>query len=780
MGALRKFRIVGALVLLGLGPAVCADTGVFSIEDSLRLENLLQPPSTNPQHPYIAYLVADWQRADAIKALKPLGKLLVQQGSDGPFQQLAEQASDAVWSRSGDSLAYFEGLGPERRLTLTAYPRVADEPSRVPVAGELSRYSARHFPPLWGQDDRSVIVAEAVFHDPAVSQNQPYTVATEDQRLASDSHFRDDTLWRLVRVEVQTLERTFITSELALRQIMPSPDGAALALSYALHQGPGQFAGDTYMQPQENALLMLRESVPPASLASLPAGELVGWSDTGSLLLRRAEGLQQIDLRNTGMRASTSQRSDAAVNDPVSEPVNEPAGKPVGEPAVAPADATSNAQADEPLDGSSIGRPKAIAWPFSHPARITALAGDWLVAAGAVGDAAAASFMVPPPAAEYLSVASLRSGKTWPLMRPQDGREILQLAWLPGGERLLVHSRRLDTLAEQLMVWSHGQSSVLLDEDAHISMLAVSAPLHELVFSLQRSDRPADLHHLGLGGGPLRPAEHLNSHFTGRQFASSRLVSGHTAEGEQWRALLYLPGEQSASKAGQQVAQPVPLVATAYTRLTQRKNEFNAEAQMHTARGIAFLLPDVFPHKAALHRAYAAVIPAALAEVKARFGLQGKSGFYGGSLGGYAGLVLLTRSRALDAAVLRAPPSEFSMSWATGKDRDADLLEYLMGNTTPWQAAQAYRDDSPFWMADQVSAPLLILHGSDDAQVPLEQGEWMFQAIRRLAKAPVALRVYPGADHSIVRANQAYYLDFYQQLFSWWDDYLLAATAGEK
>jgi dipeptidyl aminopeptidase/acylaminoacyl peptidase len=98
-----------------------------------------------------------------------------------------------------------------------------------------------------------------------------------------------------------------------------------------------------------------------------------------------------------------------------------------------------------------------------------------------------------------------------------------------------------------------------------------------------------------------------------------------------------------------------------------------------------------------------------------------------------------------------------------------------MDGKTPYTDKALYDKNSPFWFAPRITAPLLLLQGDQDMQVPIAQGQWMFQAMRRLGKT-VEFRTYPGADHSIIRANHEYYVDYYEQIFRWWSLYLRSDT----
>lgn len=680
----------------------------FDIEDSLRVTRILEQPQVRADGSAVAYVTGDWQDGTSIRAHKPLGDLRVHFPENGNTVVVASGASDPVWSRSGRSLAWFEGLGGKRELIVHRLPAVPGEAVRFAVAGETSRYSARHFAPIWGRDDRFLVVAEALSRDDPATGTEPYTVTSSTARLPFDRHFRDDTLWQLIRIELESGERETVGPELALRALTASPDGKHVFVTAARTEVPGRFAGDAYVSPLQYFLLTVATAGKLRN-AQLPEdAALLGWLDASTVAAGTAGGIALLDVETGRLETKTA-------------------------PGILQA---------------AIG---------------IVPAGGRLAVWGPRDSGERQRYVIPPPAPHELAVVDVASGQADTVVDAGD-REILQALWLEPGSRLIAHARRLDNLDEQIIFWSGGEAEVLLETASSIGAIAAAPERGLLVFAAETAVNLPELHLLRLDDRRLTAASAHNDDVDRRDAVAPQLVRGQTSGGDSWQGLLYLPPDgRDAVKA---------LVVRAYGRQTDQRHHFHAEAQMHIAREYAYLLPDVFPVRGALHAGYANVIPAAVEQVRRQHGIRGKTGFVGGSLGGYAGLVVLTRITAVDAAVLRAPPAEFALSWATGKDRDADLLEFLMSGERPDQNPRAYREDSPFWMAAEVRAPALFLHGTDDQQVPVAHSQWMFQALRRLGKAPTELRIYPGADHSIVRGSRANYLDFYRQVFDWWQRYL--------
>ena len=94
-----------------------------------------------------------------------------------------------------------------------------------------------------------------------------------------------------------------------------------------------------------------------------------------------------------------------------------------------------------------------------------------------------------------------------------------------------------------------------------------------------------------------------------------------------------------------------------------------------------------------------------------------------------------------------------------------------------WEARDTYLQMSPFLYADQIRAPLLLLHNLDDTNVgtfPL-QSERMFEALNGLGKT-VSLVEYPYEDH--IPAARETVLDYWARVIEWFDRYVKGAPAG--
>ncbi len=90
--------------------------------------------------------------------------------------------------------------------------------------------------------------------------------------------------------------------------------------------------------------------------------------------------------------------------------------------------------------------------------------------------------------------------------------------------------------------------------------------------------------------------------------------------------------------------------------------------------------------------------------------------------------------------------------------------------TYPWTDPQYYIDHSPLFFADNVTAPLLLLHGDGDVNVPVGESDQMYTALKVLGKEVEFIR-FPGEDHGMA-STRAKYLTSKRIHIEWFDRFL--------
>ena len=140
----------------------------------------------------------------------------------------------------------------------------------------------------------------------------------------------------------------------------------------------------------------------------------------------------------------------------------------------------------------------------------------------------------------------------------------------------------------------------------------------------------------------------------------------------------------------------------------------------------------------------------------------GRVAVTGQSYGGYCTASLVSSTNLFRAAV--AVSGIYDLASIHGLlRRDNYQIEWLekgqgrMGQH-PWSDLRRYLDNSPYYRADRIRTPLLIIHGRDDTTCAVNDAEKMFSALRRLGRT-AQLAVYEGEGHAIFAWEQKQAVD---------------------
>lgn len=138
-----------------------------------------------------------------------------------------------------------------------------------------------------------------------------------------------------------------------------------------------------------------------------------------------------------------------------------------------------------------------------------------------------------------------------------------------------------------------------------------------------------------------------------------------------------------------------------------------------------------------------------------------KVGCFGGSYGGFTTLSLITHTDRFAAAISHAGISGIASYWGEG------WWGYLYmaaaaADSYPWNRPDLYVERSPLFNADQVTTPLLLLHGTDDPNVPPGESEQMFAALRVLGKDVEYVKI----------EGEAHWILTYPKRVLWWETIL--------
>ena len=224
--------------------------------------------------------------------------------------------------------------------------------------------------------------------------------------------------------------------------------------------------------------------------------------------------------------------------------------------------------------------------------------------------------------------------------------------------------------------------------------------------------------------------------------------------------ILYLPPGYAPDGPG---PRPPAIVRVHGGPTGQAVLSYSAEVQFLATRGYAVLEVN-FRGSTGYGRAYAqalreqwGVLDVADAVAGARYlasaGIADpeRMVIMGGSSGGYTVLEALSQAPGVFRAgvCLYGVTDLFSLAAETHKF-EAHYTDWLVGPLP--QAAARYRERSPLFHAETITAPLAIFQGEEDRVVPPNQAEAIVAALRRRG-VPHVYHLFPGEGHGWRRAE---------------------------
>ncbi|MBW3534921.1 MAG: S9 family peptidase [Gemmatimonadetes bacterium] len=292
-------------------------------------------------------------------------------------------------------------------------------------------------------------------------------------------------------------------------------------------------------------------------------------------------------------------------------------------------------------------------------------------------------------------------------------------------------------------------------------------PGGQVVALVDRLQRPAEVHALDEGG--LRRITHVNDSLLGSlRLGEVRNVTFPSADGTEIEGFITFP-------PGYEEGRRYPTLLRIHGGpVSQFDHGFSFEPQLFAANG--YLVVQANPRGSSgygqdfSHAIWAdwgnkdfqdvdAGVDFAVAQGWAdpdRLGVGGWS--YGGILTNY----VITQTDRYEAAITGASEVFYPANY--GHDHYQLQWEKELG--LPWEDIEPWLRISPFMKVGEVTTPTLIMGGEDDWNVPIQNSEQLYQALRRRG-VPTQLVVYPGQSHGL--RVPSYQKDRLQRYLQWYD-----------
>lgn len=153
-----------------------------------------------------------------------------------------------------------------------------------------------------------------------------------------------------------------------------------------------------------------------------------------------------------------------------------------------------------------------------------------------------------------------------------------------------------------------------------------------------------------------------------------------------------------------------------------------------------------------------------------------KLGVLGWSNGSIISIELSVRTTRYKAVGAGAGDVNWTSDWGNAVFGDA-FEQYYLGKT-PMDDPDFYVKKSPLFKMDKVTSPTIIFFGTEDRQVPTEQGWQHYRALQHYGKTPVRFILFPGEPHSL--RKYVHQKRKVEEELAWFDRYLFGAPPAEN
>jgi dipeptidyl aminopeptidase/acylaminoacyl peptidase len=287
------------------------------------------------------------------------------------------------------------------------------------------------------------------------------------------------------------------------------------------------------------------------------------------------------------------------------------------------------------------------------------------------------------------------------------------------------------------------------------------------------TDRPDEIYALPASGALRRLTTLSDALISQIELATVEYIHFKSNDGTPLAGYLYKPADYKAGARCPAILQPHGGPVWAYYA------EFNFQPQLYAANGYVVLAPN--PRGSSGYgQDFSKAIYAdwgnkdfqddmAMVDYTLALGIADpdKLGVAGHSYGAISTNFIIAQTTRFKAAISDAGEFLYTTNW--GHDEYVRDWEIELG--LPWENRALWERLSPFNRVTKITTPTLIMGGDADWNVPIINGEQMYESLRRLG-VPTLLVVYPGESHEFRRPS--FIKDRWERNLAWFNHYLRA------
>lgn len=149
---------------------------------------------------------------------------------------------------------------------------------------------------------------------------------------------------------------------------------------------------------------------------------------------------------------------------------------------------------------------------------------------------------------------------------------------------------------------------------------------------------------------------------------------------------------------------------------------------------------------------------------------QTRMGVTGGSYGGYMTNWIIGHTDRFKAAVTQRCVSNMVSMW--GSSDFNWMFEEIFGNKSPYESIETLWECSPMKHIGNAKTPTLVIHSEQDLRCPLEQGQQVFTALKKMG-VPTKFVIFPDEPHGLSRMGRTdRRIKRLSEISDWFDKYL--------
>jgi dipeptidyl aminopeptidase/acylaminoacyl peptidase len=147
-----------------------------------------------------------------------------------------------------------------------------------------------------------------------------------------------------------------------------------------------------------------------------------------------------------------------------------------------------------------------------------------------------------------------------------------------------------------------------------------------------------------------------------------------------------------------------------------------------------------------------------------------RMGVTGGSYGGYMTNWIIGHTDRFQAAVTQRSVSNLISMYGSSDFNWA--FQYEFNDQPPWENLEDYWRQSPISHIGNATTPTLVIHSENDLRCPIEQGEQVFVALKKLGVETEMIR-FPEEPHGLSRGGRTdRRIQRLEHILRWFDRYL--------